>query len=41
MIGRLEKNPSLASEGCDAQAFERELALVELAVAALAGGGLL
>ena len=41
MIGRLEKNPSLASGGCDAQAFERELALVELAVAALAGGGLL
>jgi hypothetical protein len=40
MIGSLEKNPALASGGYDAQAFERELALVELAVVALAGGRL-
>ena len=40
MIGSLEKDPALASGGYDAQAFERELALAERAVAALAGGRL-
>jgi HPt (histidine-containing phosphotransfer) domain-containing protein len=40
MIGSLEKDPALASGGYDAQAFERELALVERAIAALAGGRL-
>ncbi|MCX6846070.1 MAG: hypothetical protein NTU84_05825 [Verrucomicrobia bacterium] len=40
MTGSLEMDPALASGGYDAQAFERELALVELAVAALAGGRL-
>lgn len=41
LIGGLEKNPALAASAFDARAFERELALVELAITALAGGRLL
>jgi len=40
IIGSLEKDPALASGGYDAQAFERELALAEQAIDALAGGRL-
>ena len=40
-ISKLERNPALASGAYDARAFERELALVELAIAALAGGRLI
>ena len=38
MIGELEKNPNIASGDYDAQVFEKELVLVEYAIAAWEGG---